>query len=67
MLYPEEYEEIENRIADLELELAIQKSKNDDLKRELQSNDVAVNYTEVLDKLTNIEQRLDSLESKIKK
>ena len=67
VLYPEEYEAIENRIADLELELAIKKSKNDDLKRELQSNDVAVNYTEVLDKLTNIEQRLDSLESKIKK
>ena len=54
-------------IADLELELAIQKSKNDDLNGELQSNDVVVNYAEVLDKLINIEQRLDSLESKIKK
>lgn len=67
VLYPNEYEEMESRIADLELELAIQKSKNDDLKEELQSKTNNADYTEILDKLGSIEQRLDSLESKIMK
>lgn len=65
VLYPNEYEEMESRIADLELELAIQKSKNDDLKEELQFATSTTDYTEVLDKLTSIEQRLTNLESKI--
>ena len=67
VLYLEEYQELTNKIAELELELAIQKSKNNDLKEELQTKTTNFDYAEVLDKLTNIEQRLDSLESKIKK
>lgn len=67
VLYPNEYDGLKTKIADLELELAIQKSKNKDLKEELQSNSNNVDYTEILDKLGSIEQRLDSLESKIKK
>lgn len=67
VLYPNEYEELKTKIDDLELELAIQKSKNKDLKEELQTKTTNADYTEVLDKLTNIKQRLDSLESKIKK
>lgn len=67
VLYPNEYEEMESRIADLELELAIQKSKNDDLKEELQLKSNNANYAKILDKLGNIERRLDSLESKIMK
>lgn len=67
VLYPNEYEEMESRIADLELELAIQKSKNDDLKEELLSKTYNSDYTEILDKLSSIEQRLDTLESKIMK
>lgn len=67
VLYPNEYEEMKTQIADLELELAIQKSKNDDLKKELDSRIVNADYSEVLDKLDGIEQRIDRLETKIEK
>lgn len=66
VLYPSEYDELKNKIADLELELTIQKSKNDDLKEELQSKNNNANYTAILDKLMDIEQRITNLESKIK-
>ncbi len=65
VLYPSEYDELKTKISDLELELAIQRSKNDDLKEELQSKNNEANYTAILDKLVDIEQRLTKLESKI--
>lgn len=64
VLYPSEYDGLKTKIADLELELAIQRSKNDDLKEELQSKSNDANYTAILDKLKSIEQRLANLESK---
>lgn len=67
VLYPEEYQELTDKIAELELELAIQKSKNNDLKEELLSKTTNFDYDEVLDKLTSIEQRIRSLETKINK
>ena len=67
VLYPEEYQELTDKIAGLELELAIQKSKNNDLKEELLSKTTNFDYDEVLDKLTSIEQRIRSLETKINK
>ena len=67
VLYPNEYEEMKTKIADLELELAIQQSKNNDLKKELQSTSSATDFSIVLDKLTIIEQRLDNLESQMRK
>ena len=65
VLYPNEYEEMKTKIADLELELAIQQSINNDLKKELQSISSATDFSKVLDKLTDIEQRLDNLESQM--
>ena len=67
VLYPNEYEEMKTKIADLELELAIQQCKNNDLKKELQSTSSATDFSIVLDKLTIIEQRLDNLESQMRK
>ena len=67
VLYLEEYQELTDKIAELELELAIQKSKNNDLKEELLSKTTNFDYDEVLDKLTSIEQRIHSLETKINK
>ncbi len=67
VLYPNEYEEMKTKIADLELELAIQQSKNNDLKKELQSISSETDFSKVLDKLTAIEQRLDNLESQMRK
>lgn len=67
VLYPEEYQELTNKIAELELELAIQKSKNNDLKEELRTKTTNFDYAEVLDKLTSIEQTIHSLETKMKK
>ena len=66
-MYPNEYDELKTKIADLELEVAIQKSKNDELKEELKSKNNDMDYTVILDKLMSIEQRLDNLESKINK
>lgn len=62
VLYPEEYDELKSKIDDLKLELAIQKNKNDDLKEQMQLNVVNNNYNQILDKLTIIERKLDSLD-----
>ena len=62
VMYPNEYDELKTKIADLELEVAIQKSKNDELKEELKSKNNDMDYTVILDKLMSIEQRLDNLE-----
>ena len=67
VLYPNEYEEMASQIADLELKLAVEKSKNDDLKRELQSLSDVKGYDELMDRINAIENRLDKLESNMAK
>mgnify|MGYP002586440216 FL=1 len=62
VLYPSEYDDMKAKIAELELELAIQKSKNDDLKEQIQLKTSNNNYNQILDKLTIIERKLDSLD-----
>ncbi len=62
VLYPSEYDDMKAKITELELELAIQKSKNDDLKEQIQLKNSNNNYNQILDKLTIIERKLDSLD-----
>ena len=61
-MYPSEYDDMKAKITELELELAIQKSKNDDLKEQIQLKNSNNNYNQILDKLTIIERKLDSLD-----
>ncbi len=61
VLYPSEYDDMKAKITELELELAIQKSKNDDLKEQIQLKNSNNNYNQIFDKLTIIERKLDSL------
>ena len=62
VLYPSEYDDMKAKITELELELAIHKSKNDDLKEQIQLKNSNNNYNQILDKLTIIERKLDSLD-----
>lgn len=63
VLYPDEFEELQNKIKDLELQIAILKSKNTDLIEELKNTSNDINYNRLIKKLDSIEDRLDKIES----
>ena len=63
VLYPNEYEEMATKIADLELEIAILKSKNTELKEQLGQTSANYDFNALMDRLDSIENRLDKLES----
>lgn len=63
VLYPDEFEELQNKIKDLELQIAILKSKNTDLIEELKNTSNDINYNRLIKKLDIIEDRLDKIES----
>lgn len=63
VLYPDEYEALQNKINDLELEIAILKSKNADLKEQLTNTSDNIRADNIIDRLDSIEDRLDKLES----
>lgn len=62
VLYPNEYEEMTSKIADLELEIAILKSKNAELKEQLGQTSANNDSNALIDRLDSIENRLDKLE-----
>lgn len=65
VLYPSEYDDMRAKITELELELAIQKSKNKNLREELSSKNTGSDLSAILDKLDDINDKIRSLESKI--
>ncbi len=62
VLYPDELEELQDKIKDLELEIAILNSKNSDLKEQLNHNSNNVDVANLINRLNTIEERLDKLE-----
>lgn len=63
VLYPNEWEDIQTKIKDLELEIAILKSKNAELKEQLGQTSTNYDSNALIDRLDSIENRLDKLES----
>ncbi len=67
VLYPDELDELQDEIKDLELEIAILNSKNSDLKEQLNHNSDNVDVTNLINRLDTIEERLDKLELHVTK
>ena len=63
VLYPNELDELQNKINELELEIAILKSKNADLKEQLTNTSDSIGAYDLNERLNSIENRLDRLES----
>ena len=63
VLYPNELEELQTKIKELELEIAILESKNAELKEQLGQTSANTDYNTLINRLSSIEDRLGKLES----